>query len=290
MEGVYLMNTEIKYVKKLINNNSVKAHDVLVEFNNDPYQVDRVSYFVKKRNLDKNSYTTNLSAFIFPISGRANIILDDEMYTAEPGKFLHVCPNKKISFEVLGNENFDHINIYYISDPRSKTSNYMNTVFEMKVDNYVDVIDKLNEILDISYESELMSRFKLQIRVNLFLKELFEGFSHKQYDNERALVFAVTKYITENYMKEISLSKLETVFGVKSSRISYLFYKCTKTRPIDYLIKYRMSVASRLLEQEGYSVKRVAEAVGYTDEFYFSRLFKKNFGISPSRVKNRNKN
>ncbi|MBU5306933.1 AraC family transcriptional regulator [Clostridioides mangenotii] len=285
------MNTEIRYIKKQNKSYSEKAHDILAEFNNDPYQVVRVGYFVKKKSLDRNSYYTNLSAFIFPISGRANITLNNEQYVAEPGKLIHACPNKKISFEVLGDDPFEHINIYYSSDPRSKTTtNYMNTVFEMEVDNYIDIIDKLHKILEISYEPELISNLKLQLRVNIFLKDLFEGFSNKHYSDERSLVSSVIKYITENYMEEISLTKLETLFGVKSSRISYLFYKYTKTRPIDYLIKYRMSVATNLLEQEGYSVKKVSEAVGYTDEFYFSRLFKKNFGISPSKVKKRNHN
>ncbi len=160
----------------------------------------------------------------------------------------------------------------------------------MEVDNYIDIIDKLHKILEISYEPELISNLKLQLRVNIFLKDLFEGFSNKHYSDEQSLVSSVIKYITENYMEEISLTKLEALFGVKSSRISYLFYKYTKTRPIDYLIKYRMSVATNLLEQDGYSVKKVSEAVGYTDEFYFSRLFKKNFGISPSKVKKRNHN
>jgi YesN/AraC family two-component response regulator len=55
-------------------------------------------------------------------------------------------------------------------------------------------------------------------------------------------------------------------------------------RPIDYLIQYRLTVAYTLLNK-GLKVKDVSKKVGYNDEFYFSRLFKKKFGISPNKLK-----
>ena len=85
-------------------------------------------------------------------------------------------------------------------------------------------------------------------------------------------------------MKEITLSSLSERYGEKSNRISYLFNKYLNVRPIDYLIQCRMSAAYRLLN-EGLSVKEVSKKVGYNDEFYFSRLFKKSFGITPSKLK-----
>ena len=45
-----------------------------------------------------------------------------------------------------------------------------------------------------------------------------------------------------------------------------------------------MAAASRLLN-EGFSVKEVSKKIGYNDEFYFSRLFKKSFGVTPSKLK-----
>ncbi len=45
-----------------------------------------------------------------------------------------------------------------------------------------------------------------------------------------------------------------------------------------------MTAAFKLLN-EGFAVNEVSKKIGYNDEFYFSRLFKKNFGVTPSKLK-----
>ena len=265
----------------------VKASDLINEFGDNSIQVVRVGYFEKQPNLEKDSYQTNLSAFIFPISGLAKIQFDDEIYVAEPGKVIHGCQNKQISFNVLGNEKFKYINIYYISYSNCTNTDYIYSVFEMKIKNYDLVIKSLNNILEISNKSEITSKLKLQIHINLFLRKLFSEQNYKIHDSESDLVSDIIEFISKYYMEDISLKKLSGRYGESINHLSYVFYKYTKIRPIDYLIKYRMAVATRLLE-EGNSVKKVASAVGYNDEFYFSRLFKKHVGVVPSKIKNKN--
>ncbi|WP_243145546.1 helix-turn-helix domain-containing protein, partial [Clostridium neonatale] len=126
-----------------------------------------------------------------------------------------------------------------------------------------------------------------QIHINLFLRKLFSEQNYKIHDSESDLVSDIIEFISKYYMEDISLKKLSGRYGESINHLSYVFYKYTKIRPIDYLIKYRMAVATRLLE-EGNSVKKVASAVGYNDEFYFSRLFKKHVGVVPSKIKNKN--
>lgn len=69
------------------------------------------------------------------------------------------------------------------------------------------------------------------------------------------------------------------------------FKKETGTTPHDFLLKERMSLASQLLSSgisnkfSSYSISQVAEACGYSEPLYFSRVFKKYFGVSPSGYK-----
>lgn len=268
----------------------VKASDLIKEFDNNSIQVVRVGYFEKEPNEKQGSYQTNLSAFIFPISGRSQIQFDDEIYLAEPGKVIHGCQNKQISFNVLGNTPFTYINIYYISYTTHVDRDYMHSVFQMNIKNYDLVMESLNNILEFSKKSEITSKLKLQIHINLFLRQLFSEQNYKIHDSESDLVSDIIEFIAKYYMEDISLKKLAERYGETINHLSYVFYKYTKIRPIEYLIKYRMAAASRLLEEEGYSVKKAALAVGYSDEFYFSRLFKKHIGIAPSKIKNKNKN
>ena len=262
----------------------VKKGDLVKEFRQNTFEVFRIKKFAKNTTYTQNSYTTNLSAFIFPIRGRAKIEFNNEVYIAEMGKVIHGCKDKNISFKVLGDEEFEYINIYYIADGYIESNSYMNSTFEFEVTNYDKVLKSLYELIEISSKHQLVSKVNLQIQTSLFLREIFTDHNYKRELSEKDFTADVSKFISENYMKEITLSSLSERYGEKSNRISYLFNKYLNVRPIDYLIQCRMSAAYRLLN-EGLSVKEVSKKVGYNDEFYFSRLFKKSFGITPSKLK-----
>lgn len=260
-----------------------KNNEIIKEFRENNFEIIRVDKFIK--NSEKiEAYETNFSAFIFPIKGKADIKFDNEVYTAERGKVIHGCKNRNISFEVLGNENFEHINIYYLADKFNNTNSYMNSVFEFSIKNYDEIIEKLKQLILISSKNEITSKVALQIETLLFFQYFFKEENNKKISTEKDMVSDISKFISENYMKEITLSKLADMYGEKVSRLSYLFNKYLKIRPIDYLIQYRMTVAYKLLNK-GLGVKEVAKRVGYSDEFYFSRLFKKKFGVPPNKLK-----
>ena len=60
------------------------------------------------------------------------------------------------------------------------------------------------------------------------------------------------------------------------------FKKVTKVTPIQYIISLRITSAINLLENTNHNINQIASMVGYDDEYYFSRLFKKNTGLSPT--------
>ncbi|AMK50490.1 helix-turn-helix domain-containing protein [Clostridium beijerinckii] len=263
---------------------SVIKGELIKEFRENTFEIVRVDKFAKNSASAKNTYKTNLSAFIFPIKGRAEIEFDNEIFTGERGKVIHGCKNKNISFKVLGKEEFEHINIYYVADKYNNSNSYMKSTFEFAVNNYDEIIKSLNQLIEISSKAEIKSKVTLQIQTFLFLRELFTERNYKKILTEKDIVTDISKFISENYMKEITLNKLAERYGEKVSRVSYLFNKHLKMRPIDYLIQYRLTVAYTLLNK-GLTVKEVSRKVGYSDEFYFSRLFKKKFGVSPNKLK-----
>ncbi len=263
---------------------NIKKSELIEAFRRNTFEFFRIETFIKEPACSKNSYVTNLSAFIFPIKGRAKIEFDNEVFIAEPGKVIHGCKNKHVSFTVIGSEAFEHINIYYIADQYIKPSAYMNSTFEFQVRDYNEILKSLAELTQLSSRHQLMSKVNLQIQTSLFLRELFTDHHYKKELSEKEFTLEVSKYISENYMQPITLSTLSERYGEKSNRISYLFDKYLNIRPIDYLIQCRMAAAYKLLN-EGFSVKEVSKKIGYNDEFYFSRLFKRNLGVAPSKLR-----
>ena len=97
----------------------------------------------------------------------------------------------------------------------------------------------------------------------------------------RPLTTAIV-YIRENYQKPIQLSMVAEACNVTSSYLSRLFTEYLGTKFIDYINRFRLNKAIILLEDKNFSIKEVAYLVGYQDPNYFSRIFRRHMGISPS--------
>lgn len=80
----------------------------------------------------------------------------------------------------------------------------------------------------------------------------------------------------------IRVSTLSAMVGLSESRFYELFRRATGHTPLNWFIRTRMQWAARLLERTSLPVKSIADQVGYEDPFYFSRVFKSVYGISPS--------
>lgn len=92
-------------------------------------------------------------------------------------------------------------------------------------------------------------------------------------------------YIQEHYKESLKLEEVSRVIGFNATYFSTVFKKETGKSFLDYLTEVRMSKAKQLLCRGDLSVNDVAEEVGYQDLKYFSKLFKKATGISPSEYK-----
>lgn len=229
--------------------------------------------------LDQDSYYTNNSAFMFPISGCCYISFDDKIFFAEPGKLIYGCPGKHIKFNVAGSEPFHHINVYH--DSREKL------VFELDLrKNWNILIENLQKILNLKENNDIKNGLAKEHLVSTFFETLFADYMNHNIQNNYELVNQVVNFIHNNYNKELNLQKISDYAGKSPAQISYLFHSYLGKRPIDYLISYRLKQAIKMLEyHDDLTIQEVSHSVGYTDSFYFSKLFKKHIGCSPSKFR-----
>ncbi|MBO1265186.1 MAG: response regulator [Clostridia bacterium] len=90
------------------------------------------------------------------------------------------------------------------------------------------------------------------------------------------------KCIEENYMKEMTCAKTAEELGISESYLAKLFKRETGYTYVDYLTHYRMKKAIEIMEEDHPKIYELAYLVGYNDAHYFSNIFKKVTGKSPS--------
>lgn len=89
-------------------------------------------------------------------------------------------------------------------------------------------------------------------------------------------------YLEDNFAKPIALSELPILAGMTPSSYCRAFKKLTGMTPGHYLTRIRMLRAKELMGEGQVTLRDIAQCVGYQDELYFSRVFKKTEGLSPS--------
>ena len=112
--------------------------------------------------------------------------------------------------------------------------------------------------------------------------------SHNTKDNTfaRKEIELAIHYFNENYNKPISI---ETYAAERHMSISWFirnFKQYCNMTPLNYILSIRISNAKTLLENTSYNVTEIAAIVGYDNPLYFSRLFHKYEGFSPTEYRN----
>jgi YesN/AraC family two-component response regulator len=96
----------------------------------------------------------------------------------------------------------------------------------------------------------------------------------------------IVKYMTQNLELNLTLEDLSEKFGLSKSYINAIFVKYMQHAPIDLFIQMKMKEACRQLKTTDLCVYEIAQMVGYGDQYYFSRIFKKIVGVSPREYRN----
>lgn len=98
-----------------------------------------------------------------------------------------------------------------------------------------------------------------------------------------------SQYFIDNYSKNINIEAYASSIGMSISWFIQNFKDYTGMTPMQYILSIRIENARLLFETTGYTITEIAGIVGYDNPLYFSRLFHKQTGYSPSAYRKRMK-
>lgn len=99
---------------------------------------------------------------------------------------------------------------------------------------------------------------------------------------ENPLNSKVVDFLEENYHRDLSLEELANQFGVSIYQVGRLIKEVTNSTFSEYLTHLRIERAKELLKERRLTVKEISWEVGFNSQHYFSRVFKKYVGLTPS--------
>ncbi|WP_341346631.1 helix-turn-helix domain-containing protein [Paenibacillus sp. FSL H3-0469] len=128
---------------------------------------------------------------------------------------------------------------------------------------------------------EGLERFHANALLQGMLYELIMEHERGQGGREPDMVEVVAAYIAGHYRQELGLKELAALAGCGVRQLQRRFKQEKRLGPMEYVIQLRMESAERMLRYTDASIGEIAERTGYRDMYYFSRAFKKHYGVPP---------
>lgn len=165
---------------------------------------------------------------------------------------------------------------------------HQNTIIDIGILNKT-IAERAKRLIFRSESLKPEQNYTHQLLLNAYIREILIMIS-KDYSNieiNRKLK-EICNYIEQNYSKPLTLSLLANKFSLADSYLARLFQKELKKKPSNYISEIRIEHACKYLALSDLNITEIAEKVGFSDVYYFSKTFKKQIGITPSEYRRNN--
>lgn len=228
--------------------------------------------------------TKDYPGLIFHLSGVAEFKINGSPYIVSNGSILHGCANSEMFKRVIGEEPWEYILILYEIADESEDVCLSNEHFQLQIGESQIIVDLLDKIWKTHKKLDDLSIFEANTLFRRILQEIFfRCKNNNSLDNEYEKII---EYIECHYMEDLTVSEIAEKFSITENRITYIFKKYTGAGIKEYIIMFKINIAKELLKTTNLQIVEISQKVGFEDQFYFSRIFKKKCGISPLNYKN----
>lgn len=158
-----------------------------------------------------------------------------------------------------------------------------------RIDDRKQLFHEIIDVLTLGYSPDNLEYANLCLGYLLASFHYINQFRIINYATEKDIVQKATIYMKQNLEKILTLEELSAQFGLSASHFSRLFRRKTRYSPMHYFIQLKIQYACQLLDYSNLRIHEIANEIGYTDAYYFSRIFKKVMGTSPKIYRNKSK-
>ena len=228
---------------------------------------------------------------MYVVSGKAHFYFDDAERIVTAGHMVLFQPRQEQHYEYFGT---DKAEVYWVHFTGSNVKNILRR-YDIPLDTPVfysgasaiyaylfkEMINEL-QTCRTGYE-ELLAMYLRQILI-LVQRTRQEHRTSINTHIQEEMEYA-RRYFNEHYNEQISIEDYAQSRNMSVSWFQRSFKQIVNYSPMQYILTIRINNAASLLESTDYSMAEISAIVGYDNPLYFSRLFKKQKGVSPSEYR-----
>lgn len=228
---------------------------------------------------------------LYIAAGKAHFYFDGKEQIITAGHMVLYRPKEPQKYDYYGE---DQTEVYWVHFTGSDVKNILRS-YGLTDDKRVfycgSGLDYQNLFRTMINELQ-MCKEKYSEMLEMYLKQVFimlERYFANAARTEPIRVIEeidkATKYFNEHYNEDINIEEYTQKNYISISWFIRAFKQCTGSTPMQYILSKRISNAETLLIDHSYNITEIAQIVGYDNPLYFSRIFKKIKGLSPSEYR-----
>ena len=248
-----------------------------------------IGYFPKaKHHSRERKNGANEDILIFCIEGKGEVSINNENITVKANEFCLIKKGISHSYKTDPSHPWS---IYWIHFDGLKAEEiFRNTPIHHKISlrssieqGRIAMFNDFFKLLEAGISTEKVLYISMQLWA-LMSSFVFSSLYTKDL-TEKSITDKAIKFMKENLNNSITLDEVALHVKRSSSHLSATFKHQTGHSPLNYFILLKMQEACRLLSLSKLSIKEIAFILGYTDPYYFSRIFKSTIGLSPKNYR-----
>lgn len=232
---------------------------------------------------------------IYCISGKGWIETGQHYHQLQANQFIILPRDTPHRY---GSDQRDPWSIYWIHFSGLSSDYFsaaMDSPEEISASEYSRLKER-NELFDEMYLNLEMGHAKENLYyVNMVLWHYLGSFRfvsqfrqvRKIHDKD--ILTGIIQYMNENLEKDLALKHFAGRCNYSPSHFTSIFKHRTGYPPIEYFIRLKMQKACQYLDMTEFRIKEIADFLGYSDPYYFSRLFMKHIKLSPRNYRQQKK-
>ena len=210
----------------------------------------------------------------------------EETKMQELFRAIHVGDQEKIRKEAIKETEKLHKNAATISQYNLATMEIVSGFFKFCANNSMDFNEISGNVQNLYERVTQLDESSMTNWIINMSMAISEKLRSTRNSTSRRIITDAQNIVKDRYMEPaLSLDDVCADLGVSNSYFSSIFKKETGQSFVSYLTDYRMDRAEEMVLNTDEKSYKIAEKVGYQDANYFSYVFKKKFGVSPSKYR-----
>jgi len=235
-----------------------------------------------------NMHAHDWLEILYCISGKGNYIVEDSIYSLEPGDIFIIRPGEMHKLQIDSSSTYERIVIRFspdLFDDYSAKDALLKIFYDRRKGQHNrHRIDDLNIVKTAFSNYEFKNIYNIELnllgRLILILTALEGIYTSSEESVSSNIQSKLLSYVDEHLFDNISVGDIAEAFGKSRSQINRIFSRMTGKSLWDYVITKRL-MAARTMIQSGESAHEACNDCGFSDYSAFYRAYKARFGNSP---------